>query len=155
MEKIKESEMINKEKEYNYMFFVIKHKNEGKLSSHMLFFEGFCKLFDPEYCMLTDVGVKPHEDAIYRMWEHMEKKPKCGGVCGYMGLQLENPADDLGYRDDGYDKEEHGCLTRLSQYFVTVQRAQQFEYHFAHMLDKPFEAAFGYIHVLLGAFSGY
>ena len=41
------SELSSKEKEYNYMFFVVKHKNEGKLSSHMLFFEGFCKLFDP------------------------------------------------------------------------------------------------------------
>ena len=54
----------------------------------MLFFEGFCKLFDPEYCILADVGIKPHKDAIYNMWAHMEKKPKCGGVCGYMGLQL-------------------------------------------------------------------
>ena len=61
----------NPHKAYNYMFFVVKHKNEGKLSSHMLFFEGFCKLFDPEYCILTDVGVKPKEDAIYRMWSHM------------------------------------------------------------------------------------
>ena len=75
-------------KSYNYMFFCVKHKNEGKLSSHMLFFEGFCKLFDPEYCILTDVGVKPREDAIYKMWAHMEKNPRCGGVCGYMGLQL-------------------------------------------------------------------
>ena len=25
-------------KSYNYMFFCVKHKNEGKLSSHMLFF---------------------------------------------------------------------------------------------------------------------
>jgi cellulose synthase/poly-beta-1,6-N-acetylglucosamine synthase-like glycosyltransferase len=39
--------------------------------------------------------------------------------------------------------------------FVNLQRAQQFEYHFAHMLDKPFEACFNYVHVLPGAFSGY
>lgn len=58
-------------KNYNYMFFCVKHKNEGKLSSHKLFFEGFCKLFDPEYCILTDVGVKPQKDAIYKMWAHM------------------------------------------------------------------------------------
>ncbi len=32
----------------------------------------------------------------------MEKNPQCGGVCGYMGCQLENPSDELGYRDDGY-----------------------------------------------------
>jgi len=70
------------------MFFCVKHRNQGKLSSHMLFFEGFCKLFDPEYCMLTDVGVKPQKDAIYKMYQHMEKNPKCGGVCGYMGLRI-------------------------------------------------------------------
>jgi chitin synthase len=46
-------------------------------------------------------------------------------------------------------------LTTKCDWFFTIQRAQQFEYHFAHMLDKAFESAFGYIHVLPGAFSGY
>ena len=84
------------------MFFAIKHKNQGKLSSHMLFFEGFCKLFDPEYCILADVGMKPTKDAVYKMWEYMELNPKCGGVCGYMNLKIENAYDDEGYREDGY-----------------------------------------------------
>ena len=39
--------------------------------------------------------------------------------------------------------------------FVDIQRTQQVEYHFAHLMDKPFEAAFGFIHVLPGAFSAY
>ena len=43
----------------------------------------------------------------------MELNPKCGGVCGYMNLKMENAADDLGYREDGYDEEEVGCLTRF------------------------------------------
>ena len=42
-----EQETLQKDDSYNYMFLAVKHKNEGKLSSHMLFFEGFCKLFDP------------------------------------------------------------------------------------------------------------
>lgn len=29
------------------------------------------------------------------------------------------------------------------------------EYNFAHIIDKPFESAFRFIHVLPGAFSGY
>lgn len=49
----------------------VKHKNSGKLNSHMLFFEGFCKLFDPEYCILMDVGVKPQGSAIFQMYRHL------------------------------------------------------------------------------------
>lgn len=37
----------------------------------------------------------------------------------------------------------------------SIQRAQMFEYHFGHLIDKPFEAAFNFIHVLPGAFSCY
>ena len=70
------------------MFLAVKFKNEGKLSSHMLFFDGFCKIFDPEYCILTDVGMKPHKDSIFRMWKHMHENPKVGGVCGYMNLAI-------------------------------------------------------------------
>ena len=38
---------------------------------------------------------------------------------------------------------------------VDIQKAQQMEYNLAHVIDKPFESAFGFIHVLPGAFSGY
>ena len=38
---------------------------------------------------------------------------------------------------------------------VDIQRAQQLEYHFAHLVDKPFESMFKFIHVLPGAFSAY
>ena len=32
----------------------------------------------------------------------MELNPKCGGVCGYMNVKIENGSDDLGYRTDGF-----------------------------------------------------
>jgi chitin synthase len=89
------------------------------------------------------------------MWQHMEKNPKCGGVCGYMGLRIESAGDELGYRSDGFDRQHRGWCTRFCDCLLSIQRAQQFEYHYAHMLDKPFEAFFNYIHVLPGAFSGY
>ncbi len=46
-------------------------------------------------------------------------------------------------------------ITSLTNKFFDIQRTQQVEYHFAHLMDKPFEAAFGFIHVLPGAFSAY
>ena len=109
-------------KEYNYMFLCVKHKNEGKLNSHMLFFEGFCKIMDPHYCMLMDVGVKPQGDAIYRMYEYMELNQRCGGVCGYMSLKIENPADDLGYRLDGYNEDDLDCCTKGLNYLLSIQK---------------------------------
>lgn len=46
-------------------------------------------------------------------------------------------------------------LTGIVNKVFDIQRTQQVEYHFAHLIDKPFEAAFGFIHVLPGAFSAY
>ena len=51
--------------------------------------------------------------------------------------------------------EDVDFLTSIITKFVDIQRTQQVEYHFAHLMDKPFEAAFGFIHVLPGAFSAY
>jgi len=47
------------------------------------------------------------------------------------------------------------CISSCFTQLVDIQRTQQVEYHFAHLMDKPFEAAFGFIHVLPGAFSAY
>lgn len=50
------------------VLLVVKHKNAGKLSSHALFFLGFCDMMDPQLCMLMDVGLKPLDDAIYKLF---------------------------------------------------------------------------------------
>jgi chitin synthase len=41
-----------------------KHINGTKLSSHLWFFEGFCRHIVPHFCVLLDVGTKPGENGI-------------------------------------------------------------------------------------------
>lgn len=84
------------------------------------------------------------------MYAYMKKYPSVGGVCGYMSLKIEMLEEK-----EALDEDEIDLLTLISMKFVDIQRTQQVEYHFAHLLDKPFEAAFNFIHVLPGAFSAY
>ena len=51
--------------------------------------------------------------------------------------------------------EDLDCLSACCLCLFDIQKAQQIEYHFAHLIDKPFESIFKFIHVLPGAFSGY
>lgn len=44
-----------------------KHTNGTKLSSHLWFFEGFCRQFNPELCILLDVGTKPSPKGILKL----------------------------------------------------------------------------------------
>jgi cellulose synthase/poly-beta-1,6-N-acetylglucosamine synthase-like glycosyltransferase len=39
--------------------------------------------------------------------------------------------------------------------FADIQRAQQFEYHFDNLVNKPFEASFGLVNVLPGGITAY
>ena len=41
------------------VFSCFKHTNGTKLSSHLWFFEGFCRYIQPKFCVLLDVGTKP------------------------------------------------------------------------------------------------
>lgn len=50
---------MTKEKRRLRLFSAFKHTNGTKLSSHLLFFEGFCRFMKPEFCVLLDVGTKP------------------------------------------------------------------------------------------------
>lgn len=80
----------------------------------------------------------------------MKKNEKVGGVCGYMSLKIEKIDEKDEIKDEDID-----FFTKFWLKFVEIQKTQLVEYHFAHLLDKPFEASFGFIHVLPGAFSAY
>jgi chitin synthase len=76
------------------MFFCIKYKNSGKLSSHNWFFNGFCNELKPKYSILLDVGLRPYPGALYKMYNYMKDNPDVGGVCGYMSLKIEKVEDE-------------------------------------------------------------
>jgi len=40
--------------------------------------------------VLLDVGLRPFEDALVKMYEHLKRDQLVGGVCGYMSLKIEN-----------------------------------------------------------------
>ena len=85
-----------------------------------------------------------------KMYKYMKNDDKIGGVCGYMSLKMEKLDDSEEIKD-----EELDFFTSVITKFTDIQRTQQVEYHFAHLMDKPFEASFGFIHVLPGAYSAY
>ena len=85
-----------------------------------------------------------------KMYKYMKGHPNIGGVCGYMSLKMEKLEEE-----DEVKSEQMDFISSVMTQFVDIQRTQQVEYHFAHLMDKPFEAAFGFIHVLPGAFSAY
>jgi chitin synthase len=62
-----------------------KHTNGTKLSSHLWFFEGFCRQFNPEICVLLDVGTKPGPKGILRYLESFQNE-NIGGVTGFMSV---------------------------------------------------------------------
>lgn len=47
-------------------------------------------MLTPKYCMLIDAGTIPNDDAIFKFFRAMEADEQIGGVCGYMGLTVED-----------------------------------------------------------------
>lgn len=112
------------------VFFCVKQDNARKLNTHLWFFGGFCKEFNPLYVMLLDVGTKPLPGSLYYLYQALANDANVAGVCGE--IRPMNPN-----------------ITNL------VQMAQAIEYMYAHVFDKALESVFGFISVLPGAFSAY
>ena len=52
-------------------------------------------------------------------------------------------------RVDDVQEEEIGICSRIFQSNIfSVMSAQMFEYNIAHIIDKPIESFFGFIHVI-------
>jgi chitin synthase len=55
----RENDVTDKNRKKLKLFTCFKHLNGKKLSSHLWFFEGFCRYLKPEFIVLLDVGTKP------------------------------------------------------------------------------------------------
>ena len=157
------------------IFFTVKMTNNGKLSSHMWFFQGFCKLFNPDYCTILECGTRPDKSGLFNFFRALESDKDLGAVCGYLGgrdYDIEyKKLKQLPFKFE-YDSNDNflmkimpffmNKLLLLINFFINIienifslQKAQQFEYAWENIYNKSFQSLFGYVPVLPSAWSAY
>ena len=99
------------------LFAVVKYVNKGKLSSHLWFFEGFCRYYHPEFCVLLDVGTTPDEQGLVNLLKGFSAGKDVGGVTGFMSVDANFPSLEGG--DDNAEKKN--CCTDC---FFSIEKAQ-------------------------------
>ena len=82
-----ESELL-KGRRINFMF-CIKQRNDGKINSHKWFFQAMCKFLKPEYTLMLDIGARPDQNAIQKLFNFMREHPQAGGVCGEIEIEIQ------------------------------------------------------------------
>ena len=101
------AEEKNRPKKYLKLFSCFKHLNGTKLSSHLWFFEGFCRFLDPKYIVLLDVGTQPNQNGVANLIKGFRNhdgsdNPDVGGVTGLMSVDSNFPSEEGG---DQFEEE--------------------------------------------------
>lgn len=97
-------------------------------------------------CVLLDVGTRPGNNSIYRLWKTFDVNSNVGGACGeiatYKGKNWKYLLNPLGKVTQLHNLPTCAhCPCKVA--------AQNFEYKLSNILDKPTESMFGYISVLV------
>jgi len=80
---------------------------------------------------MLDIGTRPDDYAITKLFRHLELNDNCGGCCGEIEVDFTNDETIYSY---------------------VIKSAQFFEYKLSHSPDKACESFFGYNSVLPGAY---
>lgn len=157
------------------IFYNVKMTNNGKLSSHMWFFQGFCKLFNPEYCTILECGTRPSQKGLFNFFRALESDKNLGGVCGYLGGKDYSltvvKTKQLPFKFD-YDPTDNvimkfipvsmnyimlflNFMISLIESIFSLQKAQQFEHSWDNIYEKSYQSLFGFLPVLPSAWSAY
>ncbi|KAG5647067.1 hypothetical protein DXG03_001437 [Asterophora parasitica] len=106
------------------IIFCMKEKNQKKINSHRWFFNAFAPMLQPNVCVLLDVGTRPGNNSIYKLWKAFDVNSSVGGACGEIST---------------YKGKNWSLLLN------PLVAAQNFEYKISGILDKTTESMFGYI----------
>lgn len=82
---------------------VLKHKNKGKIESHLWFFKGFCQYLNPDYSVIIDAGTIPLRGSLSKLVMSMEAQPKVAGCCGEIEVMIPDKKED-GSQFNFYEK---------------------------------------------------
>lgn len=163
------------------IMFATKGKNKGKLDSHCWYFDAFCYLLQPEFCVLFDAGGCPGGGPAWQVGMARQPTARCSAwwhqPCGQLLpllLWTSRSSPPLCACHTG-TKPLPSALKSVATHFqrypsvgaltgeLTVQRpyrtfltAVQFcEWKVSHLLQKPIESVCGFLTVLPGAFCAF
>lgn len=105
--------------DYLRLFTCFKHLNGTKLSSHLWFFQGFCRFLEPEFIVLLDVGTEPSSTGIANLMRGFDNKD-VGGVTGLMSVDSNFPSEEGGSEME----ESSEFMECLRDSFFSVEKAQ-------------------------------
>ena len=152
--------MINKKKpitKFNLpILYLTKMMRGGKLSSFFWFFQGFCKMFNPDYCCLIKCGVVPKRKGIFHFFTTLETDSQIGALSGNIAgkKRLKKQSKLAEEKNNFIDKMLSKIVDFLETLFC-ISKAQIFELHFQNISSKGFESLLGYLTILPSCWSAY